>query len=162
MTSDGRSAYVGTYVDAAAPVIKSLCFTPSSNQDTLRINYSEPLSPTQWPHLDRETLYRRTGNTQLSSLAASDTAGNELSFAIPRQDSLSNADSVIETTLSGVRPTFHLELCGGVSIIANVIAGGNPFNPHTSSNIPPAAAKSREQLVDRVSHRSSAYSGSVG
>jgi hypothetical protein len=137
MTSDGRSAYVGTYVDAAAPVIKSLCFTPSSNQDTLRINYSEPLSPSQWPHLDRETLYRQTGSTQLSSLTQSDTAGNELSFAIPRQDSLSNADSVVETMINGVRPTFHLELCGGVSIITNVIAGGNPFNPRISSNIPP-------------------------
>lgn len=132
ITSDGRSAYVATIIDGAEPVVKSVCFVPMPNADTLRVIFSEPVANPPTP-IDQNSLIvivnTKDGSTVPVSTATVIKLSDRYLYVFPGTGTrLSGLDSVV----AGAR-SFTLELCGEVSIVTNQIAGGNPFNPRTST-----------------------------
>ena len=132
VTADGRSAYVGNIIDGAEPVVKGVCFVPMPNADTLRVIFSEPVANPPTP-LDPNSLIAiintQDGSTVPISTATVVQLSDRYLYVFPGTGPrLSGLDSVV----AGAR-SFNLELCGEVSIVTNQIAGGNPFNPRTST-----------------------------
>jgi hypothetical protein len=127
VTADGRPIYVGQIIDGAAPVIKSVCFAPMPNVDSLRVFFSEPVSNLN-PPLDPNyifSLYTENGKYQFTSTSPTVVKYNDRFVYVFPANTLSGLDSIIEAG----RPTFYLSLCGDVGIIVDSRTIGNPFTP---------------------------------
>jgi hypothetical protein len=130
MTVAGGPFVITNIVDGAAPVIKSICFDPTSAGDELHVVFSEPVAGLN-PPLDPNTvftLYTRNGNgkfTFTSTNPKNIIKNNDNFVYVFTASTLTSLDSLIE----GKRPPFHLSLCGGVSIVKDYRVIGNPFIP---------------------------------
>jgi fibro-slime domain-containing protein len=122
VTADGRPIYVAQIIDGAAPVIKSVCFAPMPNADSLRIYFSEPVLSQTPPTF---SLYTENGNYQFPNTSLTVVKFNDRFVWVFPPNTLSGLDSLVE---SG-RPTFYLSLCGDVSIVVSSRTIGNPFTP---------------------------------
>jgi|WetSurMetagenome_2_1015567.scaffolds.fasta_scaffold00008_59 hypothetical protein len=145
MTSSGSIFVVDSVVDSAAPVIKSVCFQPMSNADSLRVEFSEPLSGTYPPVCGDTVLWDSTGVPRKEVLCSAGVAavapqGSMVSYGFPK-GTLSSSGSLI---VEGDRPAFRLETCSGVEIVKSYITVGNPLNPHTSV-VPPGLRNPNNQ-----------------
>ena len=127
VTADGRPIFVAQIIDGAAPVIKSVCFSPAPNADSLRVYFSEPVLNVS-PPLDPDylfSLYTEKGPYQFTSTIPTVVKNDDRFVYVFPPNTLSGFDSLVETG----RPTFILSLCGDVSEIVNSITIGNPFVP---------------------------------
>jgi fibro-slime domain-containing protein len=127
VTADGRPIYVAQIIDGAAPVIKSVCFAPTPNNDELRVYFSEPVQNLS-PPLDPNylfSLYTENGKYQFTSTSPTVVKYKDWFVYVFPPTTLSGLDSLVETG----RPTFYLSLCGDVSIVVGSRIIGNPFTP---------------------------------
>jgi len=126
MSISGRPFTVVTIIDGAAPVIKSVCFVPAASADTLRVIFSEPVTPTNKPG----SANRYFAIVNANGASISDTANPVLNQSdrliyVYGKGTLTDLQSVKE----GSRPLFPLELCGDVSIVTSYHVASNPFTP---------------------------------
>ena len=129
MTVAGGPFDVIKIVDGAAPVIKSVCFSPAA-KDSLHVVFSEPINSLNPP----PNFTLNTGNGLFTFTNGNPTVSNGNPTVIKNNDNfiyvfnggtLTGLDSLVE----GNRPAFHLSLCGGVSIVKDSRVIGNPFVP---------------------------------
>jgi hypothetical protein len=128
MTTEQRAFTVTNIIDGAAPVIKSLCFVPSSAGDTLHVLFSEPVAPANLPSFTITSNGTRIPDTTTSIVNQGQTY-----LYIYHGNTLTDIDVVNEPN----RPRFPVELCGGVPIIADLHVATNPFTPGRTP-IPPS------------------------
>jgi hypothetical protein len=113
----GRPFTVAGIIDGAAPVIKSICFLPAATADTMRVMFSEPVTPANKPGNANGYFSIVNSNTNTS---ITDTAtviiiqGSRLLY-VYRSGTLTDLYSLKE----GSRPLFPLTLCGDVSIVTS-------------------------------------------
>jgi hypothetical protein len=128
MTVAGGPFVVIRVDDGAAPVIKSVCFSPAA-KDSLHVVFSEPINNLN-PAPD---FTLNTGNGVFTF-----TSGNPVPSGNPAV--IKNNDNYIyvfnggtltglESLVEGSRPAFPLSLCGNASIIKDSRVIGNPFIP---------------------------------
>jgi hypothetical protein len=127
MTISGAPFVVTRIVDGAAPVIKSVCFVPTSVADSLRVVFSEPvmnLIPPLNPN-NVFTLYTKTGIFTFTSSNSIVIKNNDNFIYVFNSNTLTNLDSLVE----GNRPAFHLALCGNAPIITGNVPALIPYRP---------------------------------
>jgi von Willebrand factor type A domain len=125
MTGSGSPFVIVSWVDSAAPVIKSVCFQPMPSGDSLHVVFSEPLFG-KAPFVTYDTVFTGSGPKLLSDASTVTPApqGDMVSYGYPT-GTLSNSDSLVERT----RPKFKLDPCGNVPLVSSYVIGGNPFIP---------------------------------
>ncbi|HUI91989.1 MAG TPA: fibro-slime domain-containing protein [Chitinivibrionales bacterium] len=135
MTTDKRAFYIANIIDGAEPVVKSVCFVPMPQADTLRVVFSEPVANAGTPINEYTvvTVVKNDGSLVAinSSTVTVTTSEDKMLYAFSQPGTLTNQDSV----KSGSR-AFPLGLCGDVSIVVSSRAAGNPFVPGATL-IPP-------------------------
>lgn len=129
MTVAGGPFIVVRVDDGAAPVIKSICFAPTSAGDELHVVFSEPINSLNPP----PDFTLTTGNGLFTF-----TSGNPVPSGNPTV--IKNSDNFVyifhagtltglESLVEGSRPAFPLSLCGSASIVKDSRVIGNPFTP---------------------------------
>jgi hypothetical protein len=144
MSISGKPFVLTNIIDGAAPVIKSVCFVPTSNADTLNVTFSEPVI-NQSPAFSPEnvfTLYTKSGSYKFTKSDPVITLNNDVVTYTFKSKKLSNQDSLVEAN----RPAFHLSLCGGISIIVDSRVIGNPFIPGKTW-IPPSQRGTKNPVL---------------
>jgi fibro-slime domain-containing protein len=127
VTADARPIYVDKIIDGAEPVVKSVCFIPTSTSDSLYVFFSEPLINATKPINEYNILTVKHTNGSLvpiSSTTVSVIKLDDIYIYIFGKNTLSTLDSV----KAGVR-AFNLDLCGDVSVVVDTRIIGNPFIP---------------------------------
>jgi hypothetical protein len=131
MTDNGRSIFVDSIVDGADPVIKSACFSPADNADTLRVMYSEPVITTA-----NDTLIGPNNAKKPLSSASVIKDKNMVLFIVP-PSTFTGTDTVKSNSRK-----FFVNPCEDGPIVATVRAIGNPFKPGASINYIPSMQRS--------------------
>ncbi len=126
MTVSGRPFTVANIVDNAGPVIKSACFSPSTN-DSIKVTFTENV-PTQ---TDPKTLFTLLSNGVPSPVIPINIVrqGDKI-FYVYLANTINDKFSIKDATRS-----FALALCGDVSIVKDYHVASNPFIPG-ETNIP--------------------------
>ncbi len=122
MTTEQRAFTVTSIIDAAAPVIKSLCFVPSTGGDTLNVLYSEPINASN--KAGTFTIQNKDGST-VTGVSTTVVNKNDRQLYVYAKNSLTDLEQVKE----GTRPVFPLFLCGDVPIVSDYHVASNPFTP---------------------------------
>jgi fibro-slime domain-containing protein len=133
VTTEQRAFTVTNVVDSAAPVIKNLCFMPTAGADTLRVFFSEPVTPANKPGNANSFFSIMNNGTPTNDTASAIMNLGDHFLYVYRPNTLTNMESVKE----GTRPQFSLGLCGNVPIVTAFHVASNPFIPRITV-IPPS------------------------
>ena len=134
LTIDNRALVITRVVDSAAPVVASLCLTPSPRIDSLTVVFSGPID---WvaTSFDPSASFgiQRAGQilpiSQLSPLKTVESPAGVCTYLLTH----GSISPLTDNALVRASQIVPIAYCPGVSLISAVRACANPFKPGASA-----------------------------
>jgi hypothetical protein len=156
MTTDGRPFFIGRVVDAADPVVASVCLSPSPQIDSLSVEFSEPVNRASASFVPASAfqILQNGQNLTIDKLAPLKTIQSPsgiCTYLLPHK----KLNPLTDNLLVRASQIIPLAYCAGVSLVTAARACDNPFTPgksaipesQRSASDPRFGAKIQVQLI---------------